>query len=295
MLRIMKYCFLFLFLVLVTTNVSKVFAQEETGKVRTRLTISYEKLSNGDKKILVDLSSGGGKKTQKLAETPVSLSVTANDSTKELAEVKTNIEGIAELYIMGGYKLPADKDGFSTFTASFSGDSINKPSSGELTVKDITIELSPVGSDSLKTINVFAYESDAAGSKLPVEGLDIIIGAERLYNILQIGQVQTDAEGKGSLEFPNDLPGDSSGMINVTARIEDNEIYGTVGSRQSLKWGIPVSYEIKPLTRQLWSNEAPLWMIFSVFIILSAAWFHFFLALNRLWKVKKATHQPVTH
>jgi hypothetical protein len=293
--RKLRYRLLLFSLLMAVTPMNRLSAQEETGKVRTRLTLSYEKLFNGDKKILVDLSSGSGKKTQKLINTSLTLSVTANDSTKELAEIKTNSEGTAELYIMAGYKLPADKDGFSTFTASYPGDSLNKPGSAELSVKDITIEFEPVIVDSVKTINLLVYESDDTGSKVPVEGMDVIVGVERLYNILQVGQVQTDAEGKGSLEFPNDLPGDSAGVIIVTARIEDNETYGTVGTRQSLKWGIPVSYDIEPWTRQLWSNEAPLWMIFAVFIVLSAAWFHFFLAINRLWKVKKATDMPGTN
>ena len=292
--RILISRLLLVFLFITSLNVSRLIAQDKIEKVRTRLTLSYEKLYNGDKKILIDLFSGSGKKSQKLADAKVTLAVYANDSTKDLAELKTNSEGTAELYIMAGYKFPVDKDGFSTFTASYKGDSLNKHSSGELAVKDITIQMRPEIVDSVKTIRIFAYESDYTGSKVPVEGMDIIVGVERLYNILQVGQVQTDAEGKGSIEFPKDLPGDSLGMLNITARIEDNETYGTVGTRQSLKWGIPVSYEIKPLTRQLWSNEAPLWMIFAVFIVLSAAWFHFFLAINRLWRVKKAANEPVT-
>ena len=61
-----------------------------------------------------------------------------------------------------------------------------------------------------------------------------------------------------------------------------------------MQWGLPVSYEVKPLPRQLWSNEAPLWMIFSVFVVLAAAWFHFVLAIISVIKVKKAAREEFT-
>jgi hypothetical protein len=51
---------------------------------------------------------------------------------------------------------------------------------------------------------------------------------------------------------------------------------------------VPVSYEVKPLPRQLFTDEAPFWMIASVFIILIGAWYHFFLSISKLIKLKKA-------
>lgn len=263
-------------------------AQDNPAKERSRLYLNYEKLSNHDRKLKVTLSAGRGKDLVWIQGAPVTLYESANDSTVELAQINTDENGKSELIVKSGYPFIKDDDGFTNFSAVYRGNDSYRRSSSEISIKNVEVELGTDLKDSVKTVSIYVYENDTEGNQVPVEGLDLNIGVQRLFSILQIGQIQTDAEGKGSIEFPDDLPGDSLGMVQVIARIDENEYYGTVNSRSTVDWGIPVSYEIKPLPRQLWTNEAPLWMIFSVFIVLSAAWFHFVVAIINISKIKKA-------
>ena len=265
-----------------------IIAQNSPGKERTRLYLNYEKLSNNDKKLKVTLSAGRGKDLVWIEGASVTLYESANDSTVKLAEIITDESGRSELIIKSGYHFIKDEDGFIDFSAVYNGNDSYRRSSNEILIKDVQVDLTTALKDSVKTVSISVYENNSEGNRVPVEGLDLSIGVQRLFSILQVGQIQTDVEGKGSIQFPDDLPGDSLGMVQVIARIDDNEFYGTVSSRNTVDWGTPVSYELKPLPRQLWTNEAPLWMIFSVFIILSAAWFHFVVAIINIRKVKKA-------
>jgi hypothetical protein len=289
--HIFKYSGYFSILLGLAILAGNVYGQE---KERSRLYLRYEKSTNNDKKLTARLNAGRGKNLEFIAGADIALSMSAGDSTVELATVKTDESGSAVLIIKNGYNFIKDEDGFTNFTAGYRGDEKYRKSGSEITVKDIQMDLSPEMVDSVKTVSVFAYETDKDGNQVPVEGLDILIGVQRLYSMLQVGTVKTDAEGKGSVEFPIDIPGDSTGALNIVARIDDNEYYGTVNTRKSVEWGIPVSYKVKALPRQLWSNEAPLWMIFSVFIIISAAWFHFVLAVIRIIRVKKASAETLT-
>lgn len=263
-------------------------ARDLPAQERARLTLSYEKLYNSDKKLSIELVSGKGKKMVKIDGASIHLAVAANDSVRDLADLKTDREGQAELLVIKGYRFLADKDGFSTFTASYEGTDHYRGSTAEIIVRDLDIRVDPEVVDSVKTVNVSAYETDPQGNRVPVEGLEISVGVERLFSTLQIGQVQTDKEGNGKIGFPNDLPGDSTGILNITARVEGNEYYGSVGTRKAMSWGLPVSYVVRPLPRKLWSNEAPVWMIVSVFLVLSGAWLHFGLAIFRIARIKKA-------
>ena len=263
------------------------FSQDKE-KERSRLTLRYEKSANNDRKLIANLSAGRGKTLVWINNENINLTMSAGDSTVELATVTTDESGTAVLIIQNGYRFITDEDGFTGFSATFKGNEEYRKSGAEISVKDMQLELTAGLVDTVKTVSLYAFEKDAEGNQVPVEGLEIIVGVQRLYRMLQIGTVQTDAEGKGNIEFPNDIPGDSAGVITIVARIDDNEYYGTVNSKKSMQWGVPVSYEVKPLPRQLWSNEAPLWMIFSVFIVLSAAWFHFIVAIINVFKIKKA-------
>ncbi len=268
-------------------------ANGQKEKERTRIKLYFAKMPNGEKKITVGLLAGSGRDMHNVAGADVLFTASANDSTVELASIATNDEGKAILEIASGYKFPVDEEGKTLFEASFDGDDSYRSASNELEVSDLNFDITFDIEDSVKYVHVVANQIMPSGEKMPVEALDINMGVARLFSILPIGQIETDENGMASLEFPNDIPGDSTGAITVIARIEDNDNFATVEQRGNVDWGIPVSYEIKPLPRKLWTDEAPLWMIFSVFVVLTGAWYHFFLSVYKLNKIRKIKEEPV--
>ncbi|MBS0000539.1 MAG: hypothetical protein KFF73_16285 [Cyclobacteriaceae bacterium] len=270
------------------------FQQEAAGQERSRIRLSFVKKSSGDKLITATLYAGRGKSMVYLENELITLTASSADTTVALAELTTSTEGTAQLMIENGYRFPLDEEGFTLIEASFEGNDEYSSASSDIEVKDLEFDLDFSIEDSVKTVSVRAYERDSIGNEVPVDGLFMYVGVQRLYSILPVGEIMSSEEGVYSIEFPDDIPGDSTGTFTVVARIDDNEYYGSVERKEDIAWGTPVSFELEAPQRKLWTDEAPLWMIASVFIVLAGAWFHFFLSIYKLSRIKKvAGDSPV--
>lgn len=287
--NIYKTISLALFLICVgLLTLNEVSAKVNAKKERVRMKLYYSKSDAGDRMISIGLTAGSGKKMHGVKNAEVLLTSVLNDSTITLATLETDTLGIVNLYLAQDYKLPMDEDGLSVIEVSYEGNDIYRSASNDIEIFDIDLEFAFDIEDSVKYLSVIANRIDGEGNKIPVEELDILVGVQRLYSVLPIDDVETDKEGIGMLEIPDDLPGDAEGILTFVAKIEDHDEFGTVTKLASQGWGTPVSYEVKPLPRQLFTDEAPLWMIASVFIMLLGAWYHFFLSISKLIKLKKA-------
>jgi hypothetical protein len=256
-------------------------------KERTRLKAYYEQLPNSDKKISIILTQGRGKDIQGVQDALISLSTAAGDSTYEITTVSTDALGESLLRIENGYLFPINEEGYSVIELKYSGNDSLRGSSRKIEFQDLKLDLKLEMIDSVKTVNLAATMSDADGKIAPVEDLKVKIGVKRLLSNLYLEEVQTDEEGIASFEFPNDIPGDSIGMINVVARIEDHSDFGTVSKIERIDWGTPVNYSSSSSGRSLYGDSAPIWMITSVAIILGGAWLHFLWALITVFRIKK--------
>jgi hypothetical protein len=272
-------------MIFVCLNSFEVKAQK---KERVRMKMYYFKDAAGDRRIDIGLTAGSGRNMHGLSEGEVILSAVVGDSTMTLAEIMTDTLGEVSLYLADDYVLPVNEEGFTVLEAEYEGNDTYRSASNDLEIMDLTMDLDFVIEDSVKYLRLYATRPDVEGNMVPVEELDVMIGVQRLYSILPIEELETDEDGMAELEFPNDIPGDADGSITITARVDDSDEFGTVDIMESVEWGVPVSYELKPLPRQLFTDEAPLWMIVSVAIVLIGAWYHFFLSLTKLVKLKKA-------
>ncbi len=257
-------------------------------KDRVRMKLSYTKDQKGERSIAITLTAGSGKSMHGVQNGTVSLLAVEGDSAVTIATLQTDTLGTAKLYLENGYLLPKSADGISMISGTYDGDDNYNSASNELQISDLNFAISFEERDSIKYLMITANQADAEGNELPVEELDINIGVDRLFSILPVGEVTTDADGWAELELPDDLPGDAAGTLTFVAYVDEHDMFGTVKSAVAKDWGIPVSYEVKPLPRQLFTDEAPFWMIASVFIILIGAWYHFFLSISKLIKLKKA-------
>ena len=269
-------------------TVNEIYAKVNAKKERVRMKLYYSKNDAGERMISIGLTAGSGKKMHGVKNGEVLLTSVLVDSTFVLATLETDTLGVVNLYLANDYKLPMDEDGLSVIEVNYEGNEIYRSASNDIEIFDIDLEFAFEIEDSVKYLRVTANRIDGEGNNIPVEELDILIGVQRLYSVLPIDDVETDEDGIGMLEIPDDLPGDAEGILTFVAKIEDHDEFGTVTKSASHGWGTPVSYEVKPLPRQLYTDEAPFWMIASVFIILLGAWYHFFLSISKLIKLKKA-------
>lgn len=102
-----------------------------------------------------------------------------------------------------------------------------------------------------------------------------------------IGMLETD--GKLIVPFPVTMPGDSLGVVTVAAKIEDNDIYGNVESWGTINWARPVPV-VAETRRGLGDTDAPLWMVYTLIVLLSAVWFHYAYVIFLIIKIKLAKH-----
>ncbi|MBI2968305.1 MAG: hypothetical protein HYY40_10915 [Bacteroidetes bacterium] len=235
------------------------FAQEQAQeKLKTSISLNYYKNSDNAKALTAKVTSKKEKRPFPVANATVHFFVKSMDN--HLGDIQTNDEGEATVEIPEE-KLLRDSLGNIILIAKFDGDDAYKSAEGEITVKDVRMELSLSVIDSVKTISVTANEP-GNGKEIPLEGVDISFYAQRLFGNLNIGTGLLE-NGQSSIAFQyNDLPGDSVGNVTISVKIENNETYGNVEKKATIDWGVPTIYDMKKsdintiIIRQAGSNAA---------------------------------------
>ena len=108
--------------------------------------------------------------------------------------------------------------------------------------------------------------------QVPVNELKIQFYVPRTFSLLKVGE-STLSDGSASIDFPVTLPGDSRGGLTIVAKIEDNETYGNLEASGKIDWGKPSPPEII-VKRGLGDTNAPLWMVYTLIVLLSGVWLH---------------------
>jgi len=263
-------------------------AESMAKKERVRMKMYYFKTPSGDRRVDIALSAGSGRNMHGVKEGEVKLNAIFSDSTMTLATLTTDTLGEVSLYFAKDYVFPINEEGKLMLEAVYDGSDVYRSVSNDLELMDLKLDMSFDIEDSVKYLRVAASRPDIDGTMVPVEELEILVGVQRLYSVLPIDDMETDEDGIAEMEFPNDIPGDADGNITVVIKVDESDDFGTVEAKAGTDWGVPVSYEIEPLPRQLFTDEAPLWMIIAVFVVLVGAWYHFFLSISKLRKLKKA-------
>lgn len=141
-------------------------------------------------------------------------------------------------------------------------------------------------------MKVFANVSltDKNGNTLSNEGIDIVFYVKRIFGNLPISDaIPTNQVGTAALNFPNDIPGDEEGMIEVIASFKDQDTYGTDMKSTVLNWGTRLHFENPVLERSLWgpNDRVPLWLLFSYLAITIGVWLTILYVIFQMTRIKK--------
>jgi hypothetical protein len=108
--------------------------------------------------------------------------------------------------------------------------------------KKAIIDLSFWEEDGKKYVTAKAsdFTQDSIGA--PIEEIDLYLYVQRTFSLLPIGDrfTETDENGKRTIEFPSDLPGDTTGLVKVIVKIEDADEYIDTSFSKAINWGIPL-------------------------------------------------------
>jgi hypothetical protein len=167
----------------------------------------------------------------------------------------------------------------------------NLSAKGEGISEKARITISFAEEDSVKQVKAVITNADSSGKESPVKGVEIKFYVKKSFGLLPLegDNTTTDADGEASVEFPNDLPGDSLGNVTVIAKVEDNDVLGNIEEYKTVKWGKPVLFA-KLSQRALWASgkNAPVPLVIIVSGMVAGAWAVIMYILYQLIQIKKS-------
>jgi hypothetical protein len=258
-------------------------SQEKT-RITPYVTLRYFK--NTDNQRILKTALTYSKNRMELPLPGMGISFFKGAGSKELiATVLTDSKGIANLELASDMILPVGTDGKWNFSSEFKGNDTIEAGTSEIGVKDVKLEMSFNGADSIKTISIIASVKDNGKDK-PVSGEIVKIFVPRMFSLLPVGEVTLDDKGTGTLDFPSDLPGDKDGNLTIIGKFDDNETFGNVEKQSTIKWGTPTDYSQPATHRALWTKTAPRWMIYTLSVLLIGVWGHYLFAIISLIRIR---------
>lgn len=203
---------------------------------------------------------------------------------EKLQDVVTNSKGIAVCDVLRD-NLKTGPDGMWQFTASFDGNDTIDASSSDLAIRNASLTMECSEADSVRTVTVQVEKSDK-GKMVPAAGEILTVYAKRMFSLLPVGEITLDDNGSGSVQFPDDLPGDKSGNVLLIARFEDHPEFGNLERKELKQWGVPFIATDHTSRRALWTKTAPKWMIYTLTILLAGVWGHYLFTIISLVRIK---------
>lgn len=126
------------------------------------------------------------------------------------------------------------------------------------------------------------------GAKTPVENAEVNLFAKRYFGNLTIDEPKrTNAEGVALFNAPTDLPGDTSGNVDLFARLPNESLYGTVETNTTLNFGEPTTPVSLRAGRAMWNTvwNAPIWLLITYFSVVIIIWSFIFYIVLQIRKI----------
>jgi len=278
-----KLIYIILLLSLLPVFSMNVFSQD-SAVISPYIQLQYFKNTDDQRVLQTNLTYSKNRMELPLPGMEISF-FTGADKKELIATALTDNKGVARLELNTDTKLKTDKNGMWAFSSEFKGNDTVKAGTSEITVKDVRLEMVLTLVDTVKTITVKAFIK-VNGTEKPVSGEAVKVYVPRMFSLLPISELTLDDSGTATVEFPSDLPGDKEGNLTLIARFEENQIFGNVEKRETLKWGLPTDYSVPKTHRALWTKTAPRWMIYTLSILLAGVWGHYLFALISLIRIK---------
>lgn len=257
---------------------------QEVSKSRSSLRL-YHNNESGEKSLVATLRVKQGKRYIPGAGMEVNFYYVADTTNLLMGTTRTDEKGKTVLYIPEDFDYGDKTAGIFIYEAFFDGTEEYKSSSGSSEIKNVQMEISYSQKEEEKLIILIVSEVQENGGLLPVDGQDVMFYVPRTFTLLKIGE-GTLADGKAITDFPTTLPGDSLGYLTIVAKIEDSDDYGYAETSASINWGKPLP-PMKTVHRGLGDTNAPLWMVYTLIVLLSTVWFHYLYAIFTIYQIKR--------
>lgn len=268
-------------LILVLMLPVNLYAQK---KKTTRIQAEYQKKFNEEEYLAIKIIVRE-KRYEALPNAEIEIHCITDTSKVILDKVVTDNEGLATYKIQDNPLIYIDREGFITFKVIYNGSESNKASSRQVQIKKGDLNITFSQQDSVKSIAAKVVVKDSAGISEPLEGVNVSFYIKGTFSLYNFGKAKTTDDGTVTIEFPTEMPGDTLGNLTIVAKIENDDILGTIESKSEINWGVPIEPVVEK-RRGLGDTDAPLWMVYTLIILLSAVWFHYFYVIYLMFKIK---------
>ena len=241
--------------------------------VSPQLGAAYVKLTDGTRNFSISLSARIDDKRVNITDAPVMVYAVGETGKKLLGTVKTSSTGKAVLNVGPDISLPENKDGNYTFEVQYGGNTKVTSATKTIQVQDVSLTMTFGEKDSVKTVSVKVVTLKGKGANTAIKAVPVEFYIKRLFCLYRFGGEKTDSAGVSTAALPKKMPGDTTGNLVVIARIVENDDYGTVETIQNFKGDNPLIIEPKA-KRGLGDTDAPLWMVYTLLVLLSGVWCH---------------------
>ncbi|MCB0542624.1 MAG: hypothetical protein R2791_17925 [Saprospiraceae bacterium] len=219
--------------------------------------------------------------------TKVNFYLTDDDTEKPLGTSISNGRGVAALYLPENAMPP----GIHIFTASIENDPRFIDSREEVSVKGSNFNMSLESEGSARQVHITLSTTDDEGNEIPAPEVDVNLYVKRMFGLLRLSEdpETTDEDGEIVADFPEGIPGDTSGNLIVVAQVEEHEDFGTLIFQRKINWGIPLKIDPIQNERELWSSRAnaPLYLIAIVNSMLIGIWGVILYVVYLAFRIKK--------
>ncbi|HQW03653.1 MAG TPA: hypothetical protein PLR30_14295 [Saprospiraceae bacterium] len=255
----------------------------------TKMQAAYYKDHEGLESIVARLLIKS-ERYEPYANMEVSFFVASDTSKMLLEKMTTNEKGEAIYILQAKDKTHTDATGLIAFEVTYDGNATAESASKDIQVNPADLKVSFFQEDTSKFIAVEAFESSGEDSISPIAAVEIGLYIKGTFSYYNIAKDVTDANGKLIVPFPVEMPGDTLGVITLAAKIEDHDLYGNIESWGNINWAKPVPLATEA-RRGLGDTDAPLWMVYTLIVLLSAVWFHYAYVIFLVIKIKLAKDQ----
>lgn len=287
-------CFCNLLLLLVAAGV-QAQAQDSGDKARIQLDYFYSNTTGHE--LVATVKTKEGPSYVNVPDVPVKFFLDSLDLTMNIGTVTSDEKGKAVLTI------PTDKlknKNEYRFIAAIIDNERFSDYDRDIEIIPASLNVDFKEEEEVKAIQATITTRDSTGTNMPVSGVDVKVYAQRLFGELPVSVDfnTTNNEGQTDIDFPNEIPGDTAGILTVIVKVPDHELYGNLVYRQDIAWGQPIVVEHKQIQGELWSarSNAPLYLILLVNTILIGIWgtiAYIVILLYRINKFGKEHIKPV--
>jgi hypothetical protein len=263
------------------------FAQAEKNPLNVELTTW--KYSDGTRNLINKVSFTG--ENGNIAVEGLTITFIHGEQGKEniLGTAVTGADGRAVYTVAEGTRLKCNNAGVIRFLAKSEENDKYQASETSIEVKDARIEIGFTEIDSVRKITYQGVILNAKGEEEPLANMDVYFFVPRMFSTLKIVDGWLGEDGKGESDFPLNLSGDSTGVIKIYARIEENADFGNLEAAGESNWALKKhGSDPEGPQRELWTPIAPLWMIITLIIMLAGVWAHYVYAVIQLILINKA-------